>query len=77
MSVTESIPNDIAMTIDEIDFNDCDLNDSPFFKDFDPNDPVNPIGFNISRPHRPPRSPEATRELLEYLKQSIDKLTSI
>jgi hypothetical protein len=77
MSVTEVILNDIAMTIDEIDFNDYDLNDSPFFKDLEPNSPVNSMGFDISRPHRPPRSPEATRELLDYLKQSIDKLTSI
>lgn len=46
-----------------------DLSNSPFFTDFDPSIPVNPIGFSIPRPHRPPMDPAYTRELIAHLKK--------
>lgn len=50
-----------------------DIHNSPFFTDFDPDVPTNPIGFSIPRPHRPITRTEFTRDMTDYLK----KLTEI
>ncbi len=57
----------------EFEYDYRDLSKSPFFADFDPNIPVNPIALSIPRPHRPIPRPEFTRDMIDYLK----KLTEV
>ena len=63
--------NEQPLSDTEIEDDYWDIYNSPFFTDFDPSIPGNPIGFSIPRPHRPPMDPKYTRELIAYLKENI------